>query len=492
MDIVSLKRLSEDFLKDLSKFKVVSLKEVKKEAASYNNEKLREEWEEHGFDIYIKPKYYFYDLWRNINQGTLDFLKPLLLVQNKRILDFGGGAGLVSLLLADKNDVTYYDLEGDLMEFTKFRAKLHNKNIRFLNSLDNVEKEFDLVIAHEVMEHVQDLNLEVSRISKVLDDFGTFYYKNSFGQHYDYPMHFDYTEQWKPALMKYKFNPIQIHLAVKGCFQTKIRSLKTFTKLGTGWHGIINPKSDDPLVAVESRLLREDYDLLLKLYIDLIRETGWKVIIATTTYDNTTTWGLIPAMSGMIKPPHSFFAVTSPLVCHGRNSIVEEALLSGSDWTHLWFIDSDVVPPNPYGLMRLLQRDKDIVNGLYAKKTIPNQWLIWIKGQPVMIADPETPYIIYPEYKDKVLEITGTGAGCLLVKREVFEKIPPPWFKVDYIDGTTEFKGEDSYFFINAKQHGYTSYMDTSVICNHYMNRMVFPTSSISDFQGTASVDVIG
>jgi hypothetical protein len=240
----------------------------------------------------------------------------------------------------------------------------------------------------------------------------------------------------------------------------------------------LNPKSEDPLIATESKLLREDYDLLLECYVDLIKETKWSIILATPTHDSTVTWPQIPALCGMVKPPHAFFNTVSPLVCYSRNQMVEDSLISGGDWTHLWFLDSDVVPPAPYGLMRLLQRDKDMITGLYAKKAIPNQWLIWIDQQPVQISDPSTPFDIYPRYKDRVIEVTGAGAGCLLVKREVFEKISPPWFKVDYREGSTDAWGEDVYFFNKARAAGIKLYMDTSVMCLHFMNKISFPVAA--------------
>ena len=158
--------------------------------------------------------------------------------------------------------------------------------------------------------------------------------------------------------------------------------------------------------------------------------------------------------------------------------MVEDSLVSGGDWTHMWFIDADVVPPSPYALMRLLQRDKDIVCGLYARKTIPNQWLIWVDEKPVQISDPERPFDLYPQYKDKVIEVTGSGAGCLLIKREVFNKIPPPWFKVHYPEGSIDAWGEDAYFFNKARDLGLKCYMDTSVICLHHMNKMSYPVAA--------------
>jgi len=478
LNIVSLERMSEDFLEDLAEFLGKPLADVKTEANTFDTPALIAEWKKYGLDIYTKSERYLYDLWRNINEATLTWIQPLLLLHEKKILDFGGGAATISLLLCKNgNEVTYYDLPGIIFDFAEFRAKKRGINLKFVKKLDMAE-EFDLVIANEVFEHVTDLDLEISRVAQVLTDYGTLYFKNGFGSFDIYPMHFDYANIWKPTLLKYNLNPTQAHIAIKNGYQTKIRALKATSNCGTGWHGILNPKSEDPLVATESKLLREDYDLLLECYVDLIKETKWSVILATPTHDSTVSWGQIPALTNMVKPPHAFFNTVSPLVCYSRNQIVEDSLISGGDWTHLWFLDSDVIPPAPYGLMRLLQRDKDLITGLYAKKTIPNQWLIWINQQPVQISDPSTPFDIYPKYRDKVIEVTGAGAGCLLVKREVFEKVSPPWFKVDYREGSTDAWGEDVYFFNKARAAGFKFYMDTSVMCLHMLNKISFPVAA--------------
>jgi hypothetical protein len=70
--------------------------------------------------------------------------------------------------------------------------------------------------------------------------------------------------------------------------------------------------------------------------------------------------------------------------------------------------------------------------------------------------------------RDKDKSIAWAGLGCTLVKREVFEKMPSPWFvltsykiqrqdgKVCFYasqkDGFTHSAGEDTYFFLQARK----------------------------------------
>ena len=69
----------------------------------------------------------------------------------------------------------------------------------------------------------------------------------------------------------------------------------------------------------------------------------------------------------------------------------------------------------------------------------------------------------------------GTGAGCLLVHRSVFEDIPgrPPfrWFQHEPIGN--EMFGEDFTFCKRAALAGYQLYVDTAVHAGHIKNRVI-------------------
>jgi GT2 family glycosyltransferase len=54
-----------------------------------------------------------------------------------------------------------------------------------------------------------------------------------------------------------------------------------------------------------------------------------------------------------------------------------------------------------------------------------------------------------------------------LIKREVFEKVPQPWFAPD-ID-----LGEDLAFCKRANKAGFQIWCDTNLICGHYANDVI-------------------
>jgi hypothetical protein len=55
----------------------------------------------------------------------------------------------------------------------------------------------------------------------------------------------------------------------------------------------------------------------------------------------------------------------------------------------------------------------------------------------------------------------AVGAGCLLVKTDVFRHLEPPWF--EFVPGFSE----DSYFCAQARRHGFEVLLDFDVQCDH-------------------------
>lgn len=136
------------------------------------------------------------------------------------------------------------------------------------------------------------------------------------------------------------------------------------------------------------------------------------------------------------------------------------------DFTHLLLVDSDTVPPDDV-IPRLLRHDKPVigwavqnwVGGLellqtYTLKELPDRgdgryWYQRVSGEGLMECD-------------------ATGAACLLVRREVFEAIEPPWFQTQHSsDGTEVWLGEDVYFSRKVRQAGYSIHVDCSGVASH-------------------------
>jgi hypothetical protein len=96
------------------------------------------------------------------------------------------------------------------------------------------------------------------------------------------------------------------------------------------------------------------------------------------------------------------------LITRARNTLTAK-FLQNKDSTHLMFIDADI-GWEPWHLLVLLNRDLDIIGGLYPMKSLPIKWCV--NGFDGAETGP-----------DGLQEVTKTGTGFLLIKRQVFEKL---------------------------------------------------------------------
>jgi hypothetical protein len=96
------------------------------------------------------------------------------------------------------------------------------------------------------------------------------------------------------------------------------------------------------------------------------------------------------------------------LISRARNTLVAK-FLNNPDSTHLMFIDADI-GWEPWHLLVMLNRDVDVIGGLYPMKTLPVKWVV--NGFDGAETGP-----------DGLQEVSKTGTGFMLVKRHVFEKL---------------------------------------------------------------------
>lgn len=141
-----------------------------------------------------------------------------------------------------------------------------------------------------------------------------------------------------------------------------------------------------------------------------------------------------------------------------RNRIVADFLESGYDY--LLMIDDDTVPlKNPLDLVEL---DKDIINF-----AVPQ----WREGDVYWVAldrvkDGWKPLPV--ERRAGLQEVDATGSACILIKREVFEKIDKPFFMPKYGDDGIKFTGQDYLFCEKAKKQGFKVWVHFDYIASHF------------------------
>jgi hypothetical protein len=100
--------------------------------------------------------------------------------------------------------------------------------------------------------------------------------------------------------------------------------------------------------------------------------------------------------------------VNESLISRARNTLTAK-FLDMPDATHLFFVDADI-GWEPWHLLVLLNRDVDVIGGLYPMKTMPIKWVVnGFEGAE--------------EGPDGLQEVSKAGTGFLLMKKHVFEKM---------------------------------------------------------------------
>ena len=97
------------------------------------------------------------------------------------------------------------------------------------------------------------------------------------------------------------------------------------------------------------------------------------------------------------------------LISRARNTLTAK-FLHTKESTHLMFIDADI-GWEPWHLLVMLNAQKDVIGGLYPMKSLPIKWCV--NGIPD--AEQNDP--------SGLIEVTKTGTGFLLIKRDVFDKL---------------------------------------------------------------------
>lgn len=141
--------------------------------------------------------------------------------------------------------------------------------------------------------------------------------------------------------------------------------------------------------------------------------------------------------------------VAGTLIADQRQKLVMLARQKGAD--HILFLDSDMRFPATL-LERLLRHDKDIVACNYATRRMPVKTVAFSEFSELKC--------IYSKGKSGLEEVDAVGMGAMLIKTEVFEKLPLPWFNVSYLPNGRIYVGEDIYFCKLAQAHGYKVYID--------------------------------
>jgi hypothetical protein len=167
-----------------------------------------------------------------------------------------------------------------------------------------------------------------------------------------------------------------------------------------------------------------------------------------------------------------------------RDTIVK-MVLDDPKITHIMWIDTDMICDTPADVneaMRMLYEcNQPIVSGIYrAKQPSGFNWAAWVN------VDPSTPGgapISFPPGEEgkpapNWFQVDLIGMGFCLVKREVYEKLSPPWYP-----WIKQSPSEDFNFCTAARAAGYFINVFTGVKLSHIGQLVVHPDGQITTME---------
>lgn len=131
------------------------------------------------------------------------------------------------------------------------------------------------------------------------------------------------------------------------------------------------------------------------------------------------------------------------------------------DATHLLFIDNDVYIQKD-AITALLEVPCDIAVGCYAQLTQGGQI------SPYIAVRHSGKWMTEP-WEGILEDVEFAGAGCMLIRREVFEALEFPWWNwpLELKDGKVCETSDDVDFCVRAREAGFTIGAHGGVFCGH-------------------------
>lgn len=160
----------------------------------------------------------------------------------------------------------------------------------------------------------------------------------------------------------------------------------------------------------------------------------------------------------------SYQFLKSSLIYISREKFVTGALNNNCDY--LLFIDTDQKIPRDIipRMAKYLDDGEDIVTALIFTKEPPYNPCVYSESKRLETGQLSLQYCKINKETIKPFYVENCGSGCVMMKTEIFRKIPSPWFSMPFY-----LSGEDVTFFHRATQEfGYKILCDPSLEVGHW------------------------
>ncbi|MBU0647488.1 hypothetical protein KKC67_03620 [Patescibacteria group bacterium] len=198
-----------------------------------------------------------------------------------------------------------------------------------------------------------------------------------------------------------------------------------------------------------------------------IKKNSVMVVIPTTGNIHITVSDLLVKMTVMAIATKKWDLIIQYSQVMGiesnRNTIVQNFLATKYQW--LLMMDSDNPPlRNP---LELIEYNKDVM-------VCPTpMWKVAANGKQKLVFNvfnyngEKNALAFSYQGGDRLFQVDVVGAGCILIKRKVLEKIKKP-FASEHNECGVRKKGEDFCFSAKVQKAGFTIWGHWDYICNHY------------------------
>jgi len=181
------------------------------------------------------------------------------------------------------------------------------------------------------------------------------------------------------------------------------------------------------------------------------------------------------SIEGLQRPPSTIRYTSHGLSVAENWNKAAAVFLSTSTPTLEWMFlvnDDHIYPPDT--LLRLLDRNVEVVTGLYTFRSLPFRPILFDRlhedGRHVLGLElPNTRL----DSASALIPIVACGDGAMLVRRSVFERVEPPWWSYGLID--SDRSDHDLIFCERLRNAGITIHADLSVPIGHVTPLMLMP-----------------
>jgi len=159
-----------------------------------------------------------------------------------------------------------------------------------------------------------------------------------------------------------------------------------------------------------------------------------------------------------VKPKQK---VNQVFITESHNEIRKYAIRHGYDY--ILHLETDIIPPVDI-IERLLLGQKQVISALYFVDEGPYSHLMVQELEPTELQYQHTRNVQAPfdilKCTGKVEQVYACGLGCILIHKNVFERIPFRWL-------TGSPTHADTAFALDLKLAGIPQWVDMSIICQH-------------------------